>query len=164
MGYYCGNQTYEIIYQTEEVMALRVENTVEGQDWVFIYCLEELNVEPPEVVKVPKAVPLAEDFEGDTFLNFVQEDMGAVSGVVDNPLPLPINTSDKVYRYWKSVASIATSPSRQPTTSLTYCAEQGTGEGVHPLVQRLHHRACCRRRLDRQPEIVAPAGSEAAGQ
>ena len=102
MGYYCGNQEYEIIYQTEEVMALRVDNTVEGQDWVFIYCLEELNVEPPAVVKVPKAIPLAEDFEGDAFLNFVQEDMGDVSGVVDNPLPLPINTSDKVYRYWKS--------------------------------------------------------------
>ena len=103
MGYYCGNQEYEIIYQTEEVMALRVENTVESQDWVFIYCLEELNVEPPAVVKVPKAIPLAEDFEGETFLNFVQEDMGSVSGVFDNPLPLPINTSDKVYRYWKSV-------------------------------------------------------------
>src|SRR5690554_4179702 len=102
MGYYCGNQTYEIIYQTEEVMALRVENTVESQDWVFIYCLEELNVEPPAVVKVPKAIPLAEHFEGETFLNFVQEDMGSVSGVFDNPLPLPINTSDKVYRYWKS--------------------------------------------------------------
>lgn len=102
MGYYCGSQTYEIFYQTEEVMALRVANTVESQDWVFIYCLEELNVEPPAVVKVPKAIPLAEGFEGDAFLNFVQEDMGDVSGVVDNPLPLPINTSDKVYRYWKS--------------------------------------------------------------
>ena len=73
MGYYCGNQTYEIIYQTEEVKALRVENTVEGQDWVFILS-RELNVEPPAVVKVPKAIPLAEDFEGDAFLNFVQED------------------------------------------------------------------------------------------
>lgn len=102
MGYYCGSQTYEIIYQTDKVMALRVENTVESQDWVFIYCLEELNVEPPAVVKVPKAIPLAENFEGETFLNFVQEDMGSVSGVFDNPLPLPINTSDKVYRYWKS--------------------------------------------------------------
>ena len=102
MGYYCGNQTYEIIYQTEEVMALRVDNTVEGQDWVFVYCLEELNISEPPLVKEPKAIPLAEDFEDDTYFNFVQEDMGDVSGVVDNPLPLPINTSDKVYRYWKS--------------------------------------------------------------
>lgn len=104
MGYYCGTQTYEIIYQTDKVMALRVDNTVEGQDWVFVYCLEELNVSEPPVVKVPKAIPLAEDFEGDTILNFVQQDMGDVSGVVDNPMPLPINTSSKVYRYWKSTA------------------------------------------------------------
>lgn len=102
MGYYCGSQTYEVLYLTEEVMALRVNNTVESQDWVFVYCLEELNVSEPPLVKVPKAIPLAENFEGDTFLNFVQEDMGDVSGVVDNPMPLPINTSGKVYRYWKS--------------------------------------------------------------
>jgi len=102
MGYYCGSQVYEVLYLTEEVMALRVNNTVESQDWVFVYCLEELNVEPPAVVKVPKAIPLAEDFESEPFLGFVQEDLGSVSGVVDNPLPLPINTSDKVYRYWKS--------------------------------------------------------------
>ena len=102
MGYYCGTQTYEIIYQTEEVMALRVNNTVESQDWVFVYCLEELNISEPPLVKEPKAIPLTENFEGDSFLSFMQEDMGTVSGVVDNPLPLPINTSEKVYRYWKS--------------------------------------------------------------
>jgi hypothetical protein len=102
LGYYCGTQTYEIIYQTEEVMALRVNNTVESQDWVFVYCLEELNISEPPLVKEPKAIPLTEDFEEDSFLSFVQEDMGTVSGVVDNPLPLPINTSEKVYRYWKS--------------------------------------------------------------
>lgn len=102
MGYYAGNQEYEIIYQTEEVMALSVANTVEGQRWIFVYCLEELNVEAPVPPKEPKAVPLSENFEGDKFLNFVQEDMGELSQVVDNPLPLPINTSKKVFRYWKS--------------------------------------------------------------
>lgn len=102
MGYYCGSQDYEIIYQTDKVMALRIDNTVESQDWVFVYCLEELNVDKPPVVKEPKAVPLNEDFEDAEILSLVQEDMGDVSGVVDNPLPLPINTSKKVYRYWKS--------------------------------------------------------------
>lgn len=102
MGYYAGSQDYEIIYQTEEVMALRVNNTVEGQDWVFVYCLEELNVEAPAPPKELKAIPLSENFEGGEFLNFAQEDMGDVSRVVDNPAPLPINTSNKVFRYWKS--------------------------------------------------------------
>ena len=102
MGYYAGSQDYEIIYQTEEVMALRVNNTVESQDWVFVYCLEELNVEAPAPPKELKAIPLSEDFEGNEFLNFAQEDMGDVSRVVDNPAPLPINTSNKVFRYWKS--------------------------------------------------------------
>ncbi len=102
MGYYAGSQDYEVIYLTDRVMALRVNNTIEGQDWVFVYCLEALNVEAPKPPKELKSIPLSEDFEGDTYLNLVQEDMGNVSRVVDNPLPLPINTSDKVFRYWKS--------------------------------------------------------------
>jgi|AGTN01.1.fsa_nt_gi hypothetical protein len=102
MGYYCGSQEYEVIYQTDKVMALRVNNTVESQDWVFVYCLEELNVEAPVPPKELKAIPLSENFEGDEVLHFAQEDMGEVSRVVDNPAPLPINTSDKVFRYWKS--------------------------------------------------------------
>lgn len=103
MGYYCGTQDYEIIYQTDKVMALRVNNTVEGQDWVFVYCIEELNVEPPAIIKQPKAIPLAENFEtGASTIVLNKEDMGAKSGITDNPLPLPINESDKVYRYQKS--------------------------------------------------------------
>lgn len=103
MGYYCGSQTYEIIYQTDKVMALRVDNTTEGQDWVFVYCLQELNVAAPPVVKEPKAVPLAENFEtGTSKINFVMEDMGNKSGIFDNPAPVPINESNKVYRYQKS--------------------------------------------------------------
>ena len=46
MGYYCGTQDYYILYLTDEVMALSVRNTVEGQDWVFIFIREDLNVEP----------------------------------------------------------------------------------------------------------------------
>ncbi|HOK36511.1 MAG TPA: PKD domain-containing protein [Paludibacteraceae bacterium] len=44
MGYYCGTQEYEIIYQTDSVMALRVAEPAENLDWIFVYCLEELNV------------------------------------------------------------------------------------------------------------------------
>ncbi|MCE5331959.1 MAG: PKD domain-containing protein [Bacteroidales bacterium] len=105
MGYYCGSQDYDIIYQTDKVMALRVNNTVEGQDWVFVYCIEELNIEPPAIIKQPKAVPLAENFEtGASSIILNKEDMGTKSGITDNPVPLPINESDKVYRYQKSTA------------------------------------------------------------
>ncbi|KAA6329830.1 hypothetical protein EZS27_021393, partial [termite gut metagenome] len=104
-GYYCGTQTYEIFYQTDKVMALRVNNTAEGQDWVFVYCLEELNipgsVEPP-IVKEPKAVPLFEDFESPVpSVIFEQQDMGSKSGISDNPR-FTDNPSNKVYRYEKS--------------------------------------------------------------
>ena len=105
MGYYCGTQDYEIIYQTDKVMALRVDNQVEGQDWVFVYCLEELNIAEPPIVKEPKAEPLFEDFEsGKLTVNFVTLDMGSLSGIVDNPAPVSINTSNKVYRYQKTTA------------------------------------------------------------
>lgn len=104
MGYYAGSQDYEVIYQTEEVMALRVNNTVESQDWVFVYCLEELNVEAPPAPKVLKAIPLFEDFEDSEYLVLNQEDMGGPtkSAIIGNPVPLPINESSHVYRYWKS--------------------------------------------------------------
>ncbi len=46
LGYFCGTQVYEIIYQTESALALRVANSTEGQDWVLIFCLEELSVDP----------------------------------------------------------------------------------------------------------------------
>ncbi|WP_291530740.1 PKD domain-containing protein [Bacteroides sp. UBA939] len=103
MGYYCGTQTYDIVYQSEEVMALCVHNSVESQDWLFIYCREDLNVSTPPIVKTPKAVPLSEDFEDDeAAVNFVTQNMGDKSAVVDNPAPVPINESNKAYRYQKS--------------------------------------------------------------
>ena len=103
MGYYCGSQDYEIIYQTDKVMALRVNNTVESQDWVFVFCLEELNVAPPAIIKTLKAIPLFENFEtGASSIVLTKEDMGVKSTITDNPVPLPVNESDKVYRYQKS--------------------------------------------------------------
>lgn len=106
MGYYCGSQEYELIYQTDKVMALRVNNTVEKQDWVFIYCLQELNVAPPAVVKNPKAIPLFEDFESKTpSVVFVAEDMGPrYSTSYNNPAPVPLNESATVCLYQKTSA------------------------------------------------------------
>ena len=104
MGYYCGSQEYEIIYLTDEVMALRVNNTVEEQDWTFVYCLEELNVEAPEEPKEVKAIPLTEDFEGEDFLDFVYQEMGDRTGISDNPWFTSINNSNKVFRYEKSTS------------------------------------------------------------
>ena len=102
MGYYCGTQVYDIIYQTDEVMCLRVDNTVESQDWVFVYILEELNIAEPPVVVEPKEIPLFESFETtELSVPFVAQELGDKSGVVDNPAPVPVNESDKVYRYHK---------------------------------------------------------------
>lgn len=102
-GHYTGSSEYDILTLTETEMYIKVASTVEsGNGWWYRLIPIELNVEAPAPPKELKAVPLAEGFEKEEFLNFVQEDMGSVSRVVDNPLPLPINTSDKVFRYWKS--------------------------------------------------------------
>lgn len=105
LGYYCGTQDYEIFYQTDKVMALRVNNTVEGQDWIFIYCLEELNIEPPAPEIPLKAVELKADFETTPTFEFVGEDMGSLFSLsYQNPAPVPINQSGKVALYEKSNA------------------------------------------------------------
>lgn len=117
MGYYCGKQEYEIIYQTDKVMALCTSRTTEGHDWVFIYCLKELNTSTPPIVKTPQAVLLTENFEKEAVVSFVTEEMGTMSGLVDNPAPVPVNESAKVYRYQKSSASFY---SNMSFTAATY--------------------------------------------
>ncbi|HBG41330.1 MAG TPA: hypothetical protein DDZ96_13340 [Porphyromonadaceae bacterium] len=103
MGYYCGNQTYDIIYQTDKVMALRVDNYTEKQDWVFIYCLQELNVPKPKPLK---AVPLKEDFEKETAsVVFSFDNMGEFAdSFYSNPHPTVPNASKKVFLYEKTNA------------------------------------------------------------
>lgn len=104
LGYYCGSQDYYIFYQTDKVMALRVANTIEGQDWVFIYCLEELNVEPSKPEVPVKPASLSEDFESNKpTVIFVGEEMGDnFSMFYNNPAPVPINQSKGVCLYEKS--------------------------------------------------------------
>lgn len=106
LGYYCGSQKYEILYLDDECMALRVDDTTESQDWVFVYCREDLNVSTPPIVKTPKAVPLEDTFESGSFtVPFVSEDMGGRTGITDNVAPADANnSSSKVFRYQKSTA------------------------------------------------------------
>ncbi len=100
MGYYCGSQVYDILYLDEEVMALRVANPTENQDWVFVYIREDLNV---TAVKTPQAIPLFDDFEGAPEIPFVEQDMGSkTDSAYGNPAPVPINESKRVFLYEKS--------------------------------------------------------------
>lgn len=98
LGYYCGTQEYEIIYQTSDVMALRQANTIEGQDWILVYCREELNVG-----KRPATKELKEDFESTQLaINFEPSNLGPRTGVVDNYLAYDnLNTSLKAFAYEK---------------------------------------------------------------
>lgn len=103
MGYYCGTNSYNVLYLTDKVMALRAGNTVENQDWVFVYCLEELNIEPEEPEIPVKAAELMEDFESEELtVPFETDEMGGkTSFSYSNPAPLPVNTSSKVMLYEK---------------------------------------------------------------
>jgi hypothetical protein len=48
---------------------------------------------------------LSETFEsGALTVDFVKQDMGTLSGIVDNPAPIGINPSNKAYRYQKANA------------------------------------------------------------
>ncbi|MDR2791416.1 MAG: PKD domain-containing protein [Tannerellaceae bacterium] len=47
LGYYVCNDVYEIIYQTDEVLALRTQQG-EDFDWVYVFIREELNLPPQE--------------------------------------------------------------------------------------------------------------------
>jgi hypothetical protein len=102
LGYYVCNNTYEIIYQTDEVIALYTQGN--GFDWVYVFIRKDLNVATPPVVKEPAAIPLSEDFEGEeASVAFVQDMMGGRSAAgYSNPAPVPINESAKVFLYQKS--------------------------------------------------------------
>lgn len=105
-GYYAGTQEYEIIYLTEEVLAVCAHNGVEGQDWVFVLIREDLNVSEPPVVKELREVPLSDDFEGsEPLIAWAYEDMGELtSPAYQNPAPVTVNLSAKVFLYQKTDA------------------------------------------------------------
>jgi len=102
-GHYTGASVFTIVSLTEDELYVYCDSKVEvGNRWWYRLIPKEKNVRPPLVVK---AVPLSENFEvSPPKLAFVGQDMGEKGGVVDNPLPLPINESAKVYRYQKTKA------------------------------------------------------------
>lgn len=102
-GHYAGVSNYTIVSLTENELYIRCDSKAKvGDRWWYRLVPKDKNVPPPVVVK---AVPLTENFEASPLkLTFVGEDMGDKSGVVDNPFPLPINESGKVYRYQKTNA------------------------------------------------------------
>ena len=83
-----------------------MDDAIEKQDWVFVFCREDLNVATPKIVKKPQAVPLGENFESGTLtIPFVSQDMGTRTGITDNIAPSDANnTSSKVFRYQKSTS------------------------------------------------------------
>jgi hypothetical protein len=105
-GFYTGTSIFKILSLTETELYVKCVSTVEPSNaWWFRLIPEELNVAEPPVVKLPKAIPLLDTFEsGSLTVNFVKQDMGPFSGIVDNPVPIGINTSAKAYRYQKSSA------------------------------------------------------------
>jgi PKD repeat protein len=107
-GYYAGTQDYDIIYLTEEVLAVCAHNPVETQDWVFVFIRKDLNVSEPPIIKTLKEVPLFENFEGESTIDWKwltdgDDGMGALTvRSYQNPAPVPVNQSSKVFLYEKS--------------------------------------------------------------
>lgn len=102
-GHYTGTFVFKVVSLTEDELYVYVNSKTEpGNRWWYRLIPKEKNVLPPVVVK---AAPLAENFEASPLkMEFVGQEMGDKAGVVDNPLPLPINESKKVYRYQKTGA------------------------------------------------------------
>ncbi len=104
LGHFTGSSTYEIISLTETEMYLKVRSVVEsGNGWWYRFVPDTLNVAPPPVVLPLKEVPLFEDFEGEVFsVEFEGEAMGDLTSAgYQNPAPVPINSSSKVFLYQK---------------------------------------------------------------
>ncbi len=108
LGFYAGTSTFKILEISEERMYIRVHSAVEpGNAWYMKFVIEELNVEP-EVPELPlKATPLSEDFENTDFdVEFAFEDMGDFTNPsYQNPAPVGINTSSKVFLYEKKAGT-----------------------------------------------------------
>jgi hypothetical protein len=109
LGYYVGTQEYEIIYLTDKVLAVRVEdlNDIDDNgepqkiDWIFVFTHPDLlEVPEPEPEKTLAVVEKSEDFDGTTQIELVP-DNAAGSEIVDNTFTTG-NTSSKIYKYVKT--------------------------------------------------------------
>lgn len=104
-GFFAGNSTYEILNLTETELYLKVvSNTEPGNAWFFRLIPEELNVPEESPKKGLKEIPFLYTFEEEEIPPFTPQDMGVATGIKDNPYPLAINMTDKVFRYQKSDA------------------------------------------------------------
>ena len=105
-AFYTGNSTFEILNLTETELYIKVRsNTEPGNAWFFRLVPEELNVPETEPAKELKEVPFLYAFEtAEEAPAFTLQDMGAATGIKDNPFPTSVNASDKAFRYQKSDA------------------------------------------------------------
>lgn len=107
LGYWVGTQEYDIIYITDDVLAVRAADPNDGTDnfdWVFIFIRQELNIEPepgPDKTLSVVSYP-AEGFEGTPAFTVTVDVSAGSSGIVDNPSKSGINMSDKVYKFEKT--------------------------------------------------------------
>jgi PKD repeat protein len=114
LGYYVGTQEYEIIYLTDEVLAVRVEDLNDRDDqgdpqqidWIFVFIREDLKSDGPPTPPVPTKDPAVvsypvEGFEGTPQFALTPENTTGCE-IVDNPDKSGVNTSDKVYKYIKT--------------------------------------------------------------
>ena len=93
--------SYKILSYSATELYLKCISTVEpGNGWWYRLIPKELNIKP--VVPL-KAIPLSDDFEGGTpKVPFALEAMGSLtSASYQNPAPVPVNQSAKVYLYNK---------------------------------------------------------------
>jgi PKD repeat protein len=107
LGYWVGTQEYDIIYLTNEVLAVRAADPNDGEDnfdWVFVFIRQDLNIEPePEPDKTLGAVSYpVEGFEETPAFTVAVDPSANGSGIADNPAKTGINTSNKVFKFEKT--------------------------------------------------------------
>ena len=109
LTYWVGTQEYEIIYLTDEVLAVRVEDLNDKDDsgndqqidWIFVFTHPDLLEEPePEPEKTLAEVSYSiEGFE-ETLQFTLVPDNATGSGIIDNTFTEG-NSSSKIYKYVK---------------------------------------------------------------
>jgi len=104
-GQYQAVSTYKILSLTEHEMYLYCTSGLDNNGWFYRLIPEEENIEPVVNITV-KAVPFEDDMESDDSpVVYQPKEMGDTPKTkrgYDNPLPVGINTSSKVYLYEKT--------------------------------------------------------------
>ncbi|MFA6830665.1 MAG: PKD domain-containing protein [Bacteroidaceae bacterium] len=104
-GQYQAVSNYKILSLTEHEMYLYCTSGLDGNGWFYRLIPEDENIEPIVNVAV-KAVPFADDMEvEESTVIYEPKEMGdsfKTKRGYDNPLPVAINTSSKVFLYEKT--------------------------------------------------------------